>query len=255
MQNSDQSPPASNGCRLTAYRLFEHDTFLKIVPAPADRFWMDFSTQGWANRCLPLRIANQAGWHVLNNTKFDVEWNGKADLDAVKITFPDGQPSRFMKSNFGYGILTWYLPYLFRTSPGYNLLVRGPANLPKDGVSPLEGLVETDWTDSFFAMSWKVTRVNAPITFVRDEPICLLVPMRRGELEVFWPRLQPIESDPEMARRYDAWRASRWQHIQQRTQLDPGEKYRSWQSHYIRGVGRDGERSVDHQARLVLRPF
>ena len=48
-------------------------------------------------------------------------------------------------SHFGDGILTWHLPILFRTPPGYNLLVRGPANYPKDAVSPLEGIVETDW--------------------------------------------------------------------------------------------------------------
>src|SRR3712207_8402233 len=32
------------------------------------------------------------------------------------------------RSHFGSGILTWNLPFLFRTPPGYNLHVRGPAN-------------------------------------------------------------------------------------------------------------------------------
>lgn len=167
MHNSEKLPP--EGCQLTAYRLHEHDTFLKIVPAPADRFWMDFTTHGWANRCLPLRIANQAGWHILNNSKFEVEWNGKPDVDAVTIHFLDGRPSRFVKSNFGFGILTWYLPYLFRTSPGYNLLVRGPANLPKDGISAIEGLVETDWVEGTFSVNWKITRPFMKIRFEIDD--------------------------------------------------------------------------------------
>ena len=38
-------------------------------------------------------------------------------------------------SHFGSGILTWHLPLLFRTPPGYDLLVRGPANHPKDAMS------------------------------------------------------------------------------------------------------------------------
>ena len=44
-----------------------------------------------------------------------------------------------MSSHFGYGILTWTLPYLFRTPPDWNLLARGPSNLPKDGIQALEG--------------------------------------------------------------------------------------------------------------------
>ena len=42
-------------------------------------------------------------------------------------------------SHFGNGILTWHLPMLFRTPPGYNLSVRGPANYPKDAVCPFRG--------------------------------------------------------------------------------------------------------------------
>jgi hypothetical protein len=49
-------------CSLTAYRLPRCANYLKIVPASANRAWMDVDTGGWANRCLPLRIANQSGW-------------------------------------------------------------------------------------------------------------------------------------------------------------------------------------------------
>ncbi|MGH9630939.1 MAG: DUF6065 family protein, partial [Bryobacteraceae bacterium] len=98
------------GLRITAYRLDEYQSFPKIVPASADREWMDIGTKGWANRCLPLRVANQAGWHVLNECDFEVTWNGKPQVDAVKIKFAAGQKSRFVRSNFGHGILTWYLP-------------------------------------------------------------------------------------------------------------------------------------------------
>ena len=242
---------------LVAYRLTDGPA-MPIVPASAGRAWMDDTTARNAYRCLPMLLANQAGWLLLNTQPLTVTWNGgpaAADL-TVELHGDDGGTLLYPpKSHFGYGILSWSVPYVFRTPPGYNLLVRGPANWPKDGVSPLEGLVETDWSDGFFAMSWKVTRPDVPITFERGEPICMLVPTRRGELEGFWPRLQPIESDPEMAHRYDAWSASRWQHIQRRAQLDPSTKYRSWQSHYVRGVSRDGERSEEHQTRLGLRHF
>ena len=67
--------------------------------------------------------------------------------------------------NFGHGVLTWHLNYLFRTSPGYNLYARGPANWPKDGIVPLEGIIETDWSVATFTMNWKVTVKNQPIDF------------------------------------------------------------------------------------------
>ena len=64
-------------------------------------------------------------------------------------------------SHFGCGIITFKIPYLFRAPQGYNLLARGPANLFKDGISPLEGLIEVDWAVSPFTMNWKVTRPRA----------------------------------------------------------------------------------------------
>ena len=254
MHNSEKLPP--EGCQLTAYRLHEHDTFLKIVPAPADRFWMDFTTHGWANRCLPLRIANQAGWHILNNSKFEVEWNGKPDVDAVTIHFLDGRPSRFVKSNFGFGILTWYLPYLFRTSPGYNLLVRGPANLPKDGISAIEGLVETDWVEGTFSVNWKITRPFMKIRFEVDDPICMLVPQRRMELEAAEPSIRNLESNPELLHGYKEWIASRRAFVAQ-VSANPPKKDESlpWQGHYTRGTHVSGEAAPKHQNKLQLRPF
>lgn len=254
MQNPENIPP--EGCQLTAYRLHEHDTFLKIVPAPADRFWMDFSTHGWANRCLPLRIANQAGWHILNNSKIEVEWNGKPDVNGVTINFLNGQPSRFVKSNFGFGILTWYLPYLFRTSPGYNLLVRGPANMPKDGVSAIEGLVETDWVEGTFSVNWKITRPFMKIRFEVDDPICMLVPQRRIELETTEPVIRNLESDPALLHGYEQWIASRRAFVAQVSAKPPKkDEPRPWQGHYTRGTHVSGEAAPVHQTKLQLRFF
>lgn len=216
----------NSGCQLTAYRLHEHDTFLKIVPAPADRFWMDFTTHGWANRCLPLRIANQAGWHILNNSKFEVEWNGKADVDAVTIHFLDGRPSRFVKSNFGYGILTWYLPYLFRTSAGYNLLVRGPANLPKDGISAIEGLVETDWGGRNLQRQ------------LEDHPAVHENPLRR--------RRSHLPARPAAPHRTGVHRAIHPQ---------PRVKLRATRRIYTRGTHVSGEATPKHQNKLQLKSF
>ena len=178
----DPPAEATTALELVAYRLTE-GAAMPIVPVSADRAWMDETTARNAYRCLPMLIANQSGGLLLNTQPLTVTWNGgpaAADL-TIELHGDDGGTLLYPpKSHFGHGILSWSIPYIFRTPPAYNLLARGPANLPKDGVSPLEGLVETDWTDGFFAMNWKLTRPNVPITFERDEPICLLVPMRRG---------------------------------------------------------------------------
>ena len=105
---------------------------------------MDSNTKGWANRCLPLRIANQNGWVILNDAEFEVIWSGSRDLSGVKF-LNKGRRSAFATSMFGYGVVTWTIPFLFRTPPGFDLIVRGVPNHPKDGIYALEGQVEADW--------------------------------------------------------------------------------------------------------------
>jgi Family of unknown function (DUF6065) len=235
---------------LTAYRIPEYSSTLRIVPAPAERHWMDFTTHGWANRCLPLRIANQVGWHILNNCDFEAEWRGKEDLASVKITFKPGNSSQFVRSSFGFGILTWYLPYLFRTPPGYNLLVRGPSNYAKDGIAPLDGLVETDWAVAMFTVNWRFTRPFHKVKFECDEPICAIVPQRRGELESFEPEIRNL--DGELRTEYNQWLQSRQHHVIEKEK----HGYRGvHESHYTRGVTVTGHKAPEHQAKLALAPF
>lgn len=227
----------------------------KIVPAAADRFWMDFTTKGWANRCLPLRIANQCGWFILNDADFEVTWNGKPGLDDLKITGRDGRRPQYVQSMFGFGIVTWVIPYLFRTSAGFNLLARGPANSVKDGVAPLEGLVETDWLPYPFTMNWKVTRPFQKIKFDKDEPICMLVPSQRGEVESFEPEVRNLNSVPELHASYSAWHHERRERVKAAKGAPMERAKKLMQGNYIRGEGELGERATEHQNQLHVRPF
>jgi hypothetical protein len=239
--------------RLTAYRIGSYG--LGLVPAPAAREWMSRTDELTAYRCLPMLIANQSGWLVLNNATFTAIWNGGDGVDAVSLSYPAGQ-GPLAGSYFGYGIITWSIPYLFRTPPGFNLLVRGPANSPKDAVSPLEGVVEADWASSTFTMNWKLTRPFTPVEFEAGEPICMIVPQRRGELERFAPEIRPIEASPEVDAQHQAWWTAREEFIRGLGAGDGGERPARWQRDYFKGrrVG-DGEQAPDHQTRLHLRPF
>src|SRR5918995_6078616 len=182
---------------------------MRLVVASADRDWMDATPNRFANRCLPLRIASQAGWFILNSHALRISWNGGNDTSDLEIESLDGETSYPASSHFGSGILTFNLPFLFRTPPGYNLQVRGPANWPKDGASPLEGIVETDWLVSPFTMNWELTRAELPVVFEAGEPICMIVPQRRGELEAFGPEIRELDEEPELAGAYERWAESR----------------------------------------------
>jgi hypothetical protein len=148
------------------------------------------------------------------------------------------------------------VPILFRTSPGYNLLVRGPANWWKDGAVALEGLVETDWAVATFTVNWKLTRPGQEVRFEADDPICMLVPQRRGELETFRPAISTIESVPEVQRQHDAWGESRTDVIRSFTDpARPPNAPMEWQLHYLRGTSPGGAAAREHQLRLDLREF
>lgn len=240
--------------RLVAYRVSEGPA-PEIVPASHARAWMARTRDGFANRCLPLLIANQAGWVVLGSHTVRATWDGGDALGNVEVEHLDGEPPWPAKSHFGHGVLTFSLPYLFRTPPGFNLLVRGPANLPVDGASPLEGVVETDWCAATFTVNWKLTRPGRAVTFARGEPIAMLVPQRRGELEAFEPELRGLYDDPEVARAYAAWRESRARFLEELPQEGSEAHRQAWQRHYVHGENPDGTAAPEHQRKLALRPF
>jgi hypothetical protein len=239
---------------LVAHRVVGEPLF-SIVPGVARRDWMEATTHHFANRCLPLRIANQAGWVFSLPEPFEVEWSGGDDPDQVSV-FASDRIREILASHFGYGIVTFQTQFLFRTEPGYNLLVRGPANMPKDGIGPLEGIIETDWTAATFTMNWQITRPHHRVGFAAGEPIGMLVPVRRGELETFVPELHRLNDDPELAPRYLSWRDGRRSFVRALEEGEEAALRTGWQRDYL--LGRDPRSEAvasQHQTKLLLRPF
>jgi hypothetical protein len=237
------------------------DNGAQIMPAPNSRAWMPEMSQtrtGWPTRCLPMVIANQSGWVLSNRIGFTAMWVAeKNGVDVVVQPDKRGAEEFLPISHFGGGILTWPVPFLFRTPPGYNLLVRGPANYPKDGACAFEGIVETDWASATFTMNWKLTRKLMPVRFEVGEPICMIVPQRRGELEEFAPELRYIESDEALESKYAFFLRSRSaaKQIEQIERVAAGEHV-EWQNDYMQNRHADGEEGVpDHQTRRHLRSF
>jgi hypothetical protein len=59
---------------------------------------MDATVHRYIYRCLPLLIANQAGWLALNNHEIRVTWNGDDDPSVLTIEYLCGDPSRIRPS-------------------------------------------------------------------------------------------------------------------------------------------------------------
>ena len=152
----------------------------KIVPAPANRSWMDATPNNVAFHSSPLVAANQHGCFILNPCRIKIFWNGGPSADSLQIEYSEKEISRYASSRLGDGIVTFSFSYLFRAPADVSLYVKGPANMPKDGICPLEGLFEADPTKPTITMNWKVTRAHHPIFFEQNEPIAMFFPIFRG---------------------------------------------------------------------------
>lgn len=224
--------------RLLCYRV--HDDAPAIVPAAADRAWMDATDQRFAYRCLPLLIANSMGWELRLKRAVVAEWNGGPELTDLTVAGDGGDSvASFASSHFGSGVLTFQTSYLFRTDPSVALWVRGVPNRPKDGIAPLEGVVETDWLAFTFTMNWIFTRPGR-IRFEADEPFCFITPVNYRSLETFEPEIAPIAANPELAAAYKAYREQRLAFNERLLANDPETVAQGWQKWYVRGETPEG---------------
>src|SRR4051812_9251195 len=99
---------------------------MRIVPAARWREWMNATTLRYANRCLPMLVANEHGWCLLNELPFSASWSGGEHHSELVVDYGGAAaPEGRAVSLFGYGILTFEIPFLFRTPPGWDLLARG----------------------------------------------------------------------------------------------------------------------------------
>ena len=225
------------------------------MAGPAARAWMEETVERYANRCLPLLIANQSGWLLLNPSTVFLTWDGGAGVDAVTVEYDGPPPRTRATSHFGHGIVTFNLPYLFRTSPGWNLWVKGPSNCPIDGLYALEGVVETDWATATFTMNWQLTRPGLRAVLPAGEPLAMVLPQRRGEVEGVRPSMRALHSDAPLETAVRAWEQSREQFLRELPLAGSDAARRKWEKDYFRGRGVDGDYAGRHQTRLRVAGF
>jgi hypothetical protein len=145
----------------------------QLRPSPPRPHWMDQATHAY--QCLPMVIANQWGWQILCPTEVRVTWDGSTHLEGLSVEVaPQYTPA--IKSQFGWGIVTFSPPWLFRTPPGWDLYLKGPSNRWKPNCAPLEGVIETWWLNYTFTVNWKLVEPGT-VVFAQGESLGQLVPV------------------------------------------------------------------------------
>lgn len=240
--------------KLTAYVLDGHS--VQIRPAPLERAWMDATHERYAYRCLPLNIANGHGWEILCPSGFLAQWDGGAANTSLAVTPDAADETAPAVSHFGYGVLTFHIPCLFRTEREFDMFVGGPVNQPKDGIGALTGVIETDWAPYTFTMNWLFTRPGA-VRFEAGEPFCTIFPVPRGSLEAIEPEMKRMSDEPELEALFKQWAASRAGFNADLSVTGTEAHRERWQKMYFRGLQPTGEPgpASDHRSRLRLKPF
>lgn len=253
--------PALDQIPFFAFAVHENEQGLTdlVRPSQLKREWMEQTPDRFAYRCLPLNIANMLGWDLINPVGFEAVWNGGAGKDSI-IVRPqyraDANHTRLPLSHFGSGVLTFSLPLLFRTPPGIQLLVTGPLNSPKDGISPLSGVVETDSLAGTFTMNWKFTTPNEPVRFAAGEPMGTIIPVMLDMIESMSPTVLGMDKEPGLRERFTTWSQSRSEFNVKLAARDPEATRQKWQRDYFQGKHAGGEGfEHEHRTKMNLRAF
>src|SRR5580658_678757 len=219
---------------LTCYRLWPGSP--ELTPARADRDWMDATRERFAYRCIPLSIANASGWEIALPFAFEAAWYGGDDLSTVQFRCTDPRIRALVTSHFGHGVVTFHTGWLFKTSPGWAVWARGAPNWVKEGIVPLDGLVETDWLPFPFTMNWKFTRPGV-VRFEAEEPFCFITLAPHGLLDQVQPRVATLDHDPELKAAYEAWSESRGDFAKRLHEREEAAVAQKWQRTYVQGRG------------------
>lgn len=191
---------------------------------------MDSTNKGYAYRCMPLVAANCYGWELLCPEDVSVSWNGGVELSSIYIV-PDYP---WCVSHFGYGIVTFQIPYLFRTSKEADLMVSGPANRYHENAFPLEGIVETSWAPMTFTMNHRLTK-PVTVTFEKDEPICRIIPVARNFLQEFEAQIVEHDDTPaEIRHEHRTWNERRREFLEKLKHEDSDAARAGWEKTYFK---------------------
>lgn len=183
--------------------------FYRLIPGAPEPRRADRSAEGTLpvnayRYCEPISSASGFGWYlypplsfklILDNDEIFWTYEGAEGWEALRVaqypdfveTFAKFAPHEladlaptFLGQGLLPGVVQIWSGYLAKTAPGWALLSRGTANIPKtQGYENFEGIIETDtWFGPLFT-NIRITRTNAPVEFHKRYPLFQVQPLRR----------------------------------------------------------------------------
>lgn len=154
--------------------------YCEAVTAASGFGWWIFPPAGlrfiWDGADIFWNCDEMADWEPLSPS---AQLPGFAEaFDAAAPAFLQGCTPPLLTALPEPGTLQIWTGLMVRTSPGWHLLVRAPANLPLTGGFVLyEGIVETDrWFGPLFT-NLRFTRSHSPVTLRPDFPLLQVQPL------------------------------------------------------------------------------
>lgn len=183
--------------------------FYRIYPsAPAPRR-ADRSADGMLpvrgyRYCEALATASAFGWYIYPPLNFCLMWDGvevawtyenaaswyplrgaqfpgfQEHFDRVAPEVARELVPSFLTAAREPGVVQIWSGYLARTAPGWSLLSRGPANIPRvQGYEHFEGIIESEtWFGPLFT-NLRLTHTNSPVEFHTRYPLFQVQPVLR----------------------------------------------------------------------------
>ncbi len=200
---SDRPHPTerpSSAPLVTFHRFVQHAR----LPQRADRSAIGTMPTRAFRYCEAIVTASAFGYYIFPPITFSLMWDGTdviwtwegqtdwyplhvAQFPGFRETFDAAVPEEirefappFLGAMQEPGIVQMWSGLVARTRPGWSLLIRPLANLPKSQNFELyEGIVETDhWFGPLFT-NMRLTKTNVPIEFRADYPMFQVQPIPR----------------------------------------------------------------------------
>jgi Family of unknown function (DUF6065) len=174
------------------------------APMRADRGALGVLPTAAFQYCEAITSASAFGWYAFPPMSFSLLWDGTdvlwthQDLDSwlplSSCHFPEfsdyfdsnapndirGYAPPFLTKIFSPGVVQIWSGLFVRTAPGWSLLIRPPANIPRSqSYESFEGIVETDrWFGPLF-VNVRITATDRPIEFTTEKPLLQAQPLLR----------------------------------------------------------------------------
>ena len=188
-------------------------TFFRLVPQArlpqrADRSAAGSLPTRAFRYCEPVTTASAFGYYVFPPIDFSLMWDGHditwtydgnedgwlplhiAQFPYFSQHFDERAPEEirgfsppFLAALQEPGLVNFWSGIIAQTIPGWSLLVRPPANLPRSGgYEVFEGVIETDRWFGPLMTNLRLTKTNTPIKFTTEYPIFQVQPLPREAL-------------------------------------------------------------------------